>query len=154
MRKLAIPKRAERQPRHRGSKVINQKDYEALAEFRFTLRRFLAFSESAARVAGLRPQQHQALLAIKGFPERNRVTVSELAGRLMIRHHSAVELVDRLFRIGLISRGGDMADRRRIVISLTAKAERTLRTLSTAHLEEVRRLGPTLTGLLDRLGMK
>jgi DNA-binding MarR family transcriptional regulator len=154
MGKSQIPKRGGRQREPRISKVINQEDYEALAEFRFTLRRFLAFSESAARAAGLMPQQHQALLAIRGFPGHDRVTVSEFAARLMIRHHSAVELVDRLFRLGLISRGVDVTDRRRVVISLTAKAERTLNALSAVHLEEVRRHGPTLAGLLDRLGTK
>jgi len=139
--------------RTRPATEVDESDYQALAEFRFALRRFLAFSEEAARAAGLTPQQHQALLAIRGYPTRDRVTVSELAERLMIRHHSAVELIDRLSRAGLIVRAGDPADRRRVQIALTAKAQRKLKGLAAAHLEELRRLGSALPGLLERLGM-
>ncbi len=137
----------------RPAREVGNSDYQALAEFRFALRGFLAFSEGAARAAGLTPQQHQALLAIRGYPGRDRVTVSELAERLMIRHHSAVELIDRLSRGGLIAREPDPADRRRVQIALTAKARRKLKGLSAAHLDELRRLGPALPGLLQRLGM-
>ncbi|MEO6753630.1 MAG: helix-turn-helix domain-containing protein, partial [Chthoniobacteraceae bacterium] len=77
-------------------KRLSKSQYEVLAAFRFALRRFLRFSEDAATAAGITPQQHQALLAIKGFPARDRVTVGELAERLQIRHHSAVGLIDRL----------------------------------------------------------
>src|SRR5579859_1886698 len=79
---------------------LSKADYEALAEFRWSLRHFLGFSEAAARAAGITPQQHQALLAIKGFPGRDKVSVGELAERLQIEHHSAVGLADRLVRRG------------------------------------------------------
>jgi DNA-binding MarR family transcriptional regulator len=129
-------------------------DYEALAEFRFALRKFLDFSQGAAQAAGLTPQQHQALLAIKGYSGREEVTVSELAARLLLRHHSAVELIDRLERLGLIRRRSDPADQRRVLVSVTAKAERLLGSLSATHLEEIRRLGPYLAALLERFGRK
>src|SRR5437764_6026896 len=145
-------RRPRRAPGQRAA--IRKRDYEALAEFRFALRRLLAFSEAAARDAGLMPQQHQALLAIKGFPGRDHVSVNELAGRLMIRHHSAVELVDRLSLGGFILRHEDGNDRRRGLISVTAKAERLLDRLSAAHLEELGGSGPALPALLDRFGRR
>jgi DNA-binding MarR family transcriptional regulator len=125
-------------------------DYEALAAFRLALRQFLDFSQGAARRAGLTPQQHQALLAIKGYPGREVVTVRELAERLLLRHHSAVGLLDRLEGLGLVRRKADPEDGRRVLIALTAKAERLLAGLSATHLEEIRRLGPSLGALLDR----
>jgi len=131
---------------------IGKADYEALAEFRYRLRCFLDFSQSAAREAGLTAQQHQALLAIKGFPGRERVTVSELAERLLLRHHSTVELIDRLGRLGLVARRPDPQDRRRVLVALTAKAGHLLEELSATHLEEIRRLGPSLAALVERFG--
>jgi len=132
------------------SGAIGKADYEALAEFRHALREFLDFSQAAARQAGLAPQQHQALLAIKGYPGRDEVTVKELAERLLLRHHSAVELIDRLEALGLLRRKPDPEDGRRVRVALTAKAERRLADLSATHLEEIRRLGPGLRLLLGR----
>ena len=126
-------------------------DYRLLAEFRRVLRQFLAFSESAARQAGLTPQQHQALLAIQGFEGERLPTVGDLAKRLVIRHHSAVGLVDRLARQGLVARQEDAADRRRVTLTLTKKAERLLAGLSAAHRDELRRLAPLLKTLLARI---
>jgi len=131
---------------------IAKADYVALAEFRFALRKFLDFSQGAAQKAGLTPQQHQALLAIKGFAGADEVTVSELAERLILRHHSVVELVDRLARLGLVRRRSDSEDQRRVLVSLTTKAERLLNGLSATHLEEIHRLGPYLASLLSRFG--
>jgi DNA-binding MarR family transcriptional regulator len=131
---------------------IAKADYVALAEFRFALRKFLDFSQVAAQKAGLTPQQHQALLAIKGFAGADEVTVSELAERLILRHHSVVELVDRLARLGLVRRMSDPEDHRRVLVSLTTKAERLLNGLSATHLEEIHRLGPYLASLLGRFG--
>ena len=131
---------------------IAKADYVALAEFRFALRKFLDFSQAAAQKAGLTPQQHQALLAIKGFAGADEVTVSELAERLILRHHSVVELVDRLARLGLVRRTSDPEDHRRVLVSLTTKAERLLNGLSATHLEEIHRLGPYLASLLSRFG--
>ena len=134
--------------------IIAKSDYEALAAFRHALRQFLDFSQVAARQAGLTPQQHQALLAIKGFPGREVVTVRELAERLLLRHHSAVGLLDRLEGLGLVRRQTDPDDRRRVLIALTAKAERLLAGLSATHLEEIRRLGPSLGALLGRFARR
>src|SRR6185437_2462150 len=105
-------------------------DYEALAWFRYELRRFQAFSEAAANKSGLTAQQHQALLAIRGFSRRDAVSVGELAGYLLVRHHTAVELVDRMTKLRIVSRSIDPADGRRVVIQLTAEGERRLQRLS------------------------
>jgi DNA-binding MarR family transcriptional regulator len=126
-------------------------DYRLLAEFRRVLRQFLAFSETAARDAGLTPQQHQALLAIQGFEEERRPTVGDLAKRLVIRHHSAVGLIDRLARDGLVVRRTDTQDRRRVTLALTKKAERLIAGLSAAHRDELRRLSPLLKTLLAKI---
>ena len=131
--------------------AIGPPQYEALAGFRHAMRAFLAFSEDAAREAGLTPQQHQALLAIKGFPGREQASVGELADRLLIRHHSAVELVDRLCEAGLARREGQAGDRRRVMVVLTERAERLLRQLSAAHWEELRRMRPALAALVGSL---
>ncbi len=130
---------------------LNKAEYQLLAAFRYTLRRFLRFSEESARAVGIEPQQHQALLAIKGFPERERMTIGELAERLQIKHHSAVELADRLVSNGLAARELDSADRRQVYLTLTQQGEAVLRQLTTAHREELRRLGPELHVLLSRL---
>jgi DNA-binding MarR family transcriptional regulator len=136
--------------RSAASRPISKADYEALAGFRYALRHFLHFSESAACVAGLTPQQHQALLAIKGYPVRDDVSVRELADHLLLRHHSVVELVNRLARLGLVHRKADPNDGRRVLVGLTAKAEQVLARLSTAHLDETQRLEPSLAALLER----
>jgi len=133
------------------TQALSKADYEALAAFRHALRRFLDFSGEAAKTAGLTPQQHQALLAIKGFPGRDRVTIGELAEQLVQRHHSTVGLVDRLEALGLVQREADLEDRRRILVALTDRAEEVLAGLSAIHRDELRRLGPALAALLERL---
>ena len=133
-------------------KKITKAQYEALAAFRFALRRFLRFSEEAAEAVGVKPQQHQALLAIKGFPGRDHVTVGELAERLQVRHHSAVGLVDRLVSKKLAKRDSSAKDRRQVHIKLTALGERVLDQLSAAHQEQLRHMGPALSGLMKSLG--
>ncbi|HEY8287666.1 MAG TPA: MarR family transcriptional regulator, partial [Acetobacteraceae bacterium] len=131
---------------------LDQQDYRTLSEFRYLVRRFLAFSADAARGAGLTSRQHQALLAIKGFAGEGCPTVGDLAALLCIQHHSAVELADRLVEGGLILRTHDSGDRRRVRLGLTAAAERHLAGLSAIHLEELHRLRPTLLQILDRIG--
>jgi len=126
-------------------------EYETLAALRYALRQFLGFSEQAAQRAGLTPQQHQALLAIKGFPERDRVTVGELAERLRVRHHSAVGLADRLVSQRLVTRTQGTKDRRQVYLGLTARGEAVLERLSAAHKEQLRRVGPHIGELLERL---
>ena len=131
-------------------KPLTEADYRHLAEFRFLLRQFLAFSEGAARKAGLSPQQHQALLAIKG--SGGRLTVGELAQRLAIKPNSAVGLADRLVEADLILRQTDGSDRRRIDLTLTPSAGRRLAELSQSHRAELKRLAPMLTPLLTIWG--
>ncbi len=133
-------------------KKLSQLQYENLAAFRYALRQFLRFSEDAAKRAGLTPQQHQALLAIKGFPRRDEVTVSELAERLQLRHHSTVELLDRLAKLRLAARAQSDSDRRQVNVRLTPRGEQVLDKLSSAHEEQLRRIGPELTGLLNQRG--
>ena len=132
----------------RGS--LTKEDYEALARFRQALRGFAAFSEQAARTAGLSPRQHQALLAIKGAPGRQVLSVGEIAASLLIRPHSAVELVDRLVQLGLAERRADPADHRRVAVGLTGRAETVLHALSAAHLRELQAIRPALLELLRR----
>jgi DNA-binding MarR family transcriptional regulator len=130
------------------SRRLAKADYEALAQFRYVLRKFMGFSEDAARAAGLTAQQHQALLAIHGFPGRERVVIGELAERLNVRHHSVVGLIDRLSAKALVRRRRDALDRRRVLIELTAKGRSLLAGLSLAHRNELRRLAPLLIRLL------
>jgi DNA-binding MarR family transcriptional regulator len=133
------------------SAELSKTEYELLASFRYALRQFLRFSEEAARGAGIEPQQHQALLAVKGFPGRDWVTIGELAERLQIRHHSAVGLVNRLVTQGLLARMAATADRRQVHVTLTEQGLALLAQLSAVHKEELWRLGPDLSLLLARL---
>jgi DNA-binding MarR family transcriptional regulator len=129
---------------------VTDADYEALAAFRRGLRGFLAFSEAQARTAGLTPQQHQALLAIRGRSSRT-LTVGELADDLILKPHSALELADRLVGAGLVNRNADPSDRRRVALTLTPRAEELLAALSAAHLAELERQRELLGKLMDRL---
>lgn len=136
---------------HDPSERLDKLDYELLADFRYALRRFLRFSEEAAREAGVEPQQHQALLALKGFSGGNRVTVGDLAERLQVRHHSAVGLVNRLVALGLMARAAAPEDRRRVYLSLTPAGEAVLERLAEASRSELRRAAPELVHLLQRI---
>jgi len=124
-------------------------DFAALADFRYEIRRFLNFSEQAARAAGVEPQQHQALLAIKGRPAGFATTVGVLAERLQIRHHSAVELSRRLEARGWIRRSRSGLDRREVQLHLTPRAEKLLGKLSLAHRDELREAEPRLVRALS-----
>ena len=132
-------------------KKISTTEYQTLADLRYRLRQFLRFSEEAARAAGLTPQQHQALLAIKGFPGRDCVSIGELAERLQIRHHSAVGLADRLVARNLVRRQADSKDRRKTQLGLTARGQRVLENLSAAHSQQLRQTGPGIEKLFRRL---
>ena len=125
-------------------------DFQALAEFRHQIRKFLHFSESAAREAGIEPQQHQLLLAVKGIPEGVTPTIGEIATRLQIVHHSAVELVDRLEEQGLVQRRRGSEDRRQVLLALTPKGERILRELSVHHRGDLQENGARLIAALRR----
>jgi DNA-binding MarR family transcriptional regulator len=129
---------------------LSQEDYETLAAFRYELRHFLQFSEQAAKLVGLTPQQHQALLAIRADP-RGGMSVGNMAEQLFIRPHSASELAERLISLGLLTRQPADDDRRRMWLRLTPTAQSRLDRLSPAHRAEVVRVRPTLTALLRRL---
>jgi DNA-binding MarR family transcriptional regulator len=131
-------------------KKLTLTDYESLAELRHQIRRFLHFSEAAARAARVEPRQHQLMLAVKGLPKSVRPRISELAERLQIQHHSAVELVNRLAARGYIQRTHGL-DRREVLLQLTDKGERILRELSLSHREELRMRGPALLRSLNRV---
>jgi len=126
-------------------------DYQTLAEFRYQIRRFLAFSERAARAHGLDAQQHQLLLALKGLPPGTAPTIGALADRLHVRHHSAVGLIDRLDQKGLVVRESDAADRRRVLVRISARGEALLRKLTHLHEEELSSAGPLLLETLRTL---
>jgi DNA-binding MarR family transcriptional regulator len=128
--------------------IVRDEDYRNLLEFRTGLRRFLRWSEASAREAGLTPAQHQLLLAVKGHAGDQPPTISDLAAALMLRHHSTVELINRAESGGLVGRWRDETDARLIRIRLTEDAEQRLRSLSAAHLDELRRLAPVLAHLL------
>lgn len=130
---------------------LGKADYETLAGFRYLLRRFASFSEQAARRTGLTVQQHQVLLAVRGFPGRERVAIGELAERLGLRNHSVTGLVDRLVKRGLLRRRADPHDRRRVMVEVTARARQRLARLSAAHRAELARLAPLLRTLLNRI---
>lgn len=127
---------------------LSSTEYQALAEFRYQIRRFLHFSEEQARLSGLEPQQHQLLLAIKGLPEGRRATIREIAARLQLRHHSTVELVNRLEAKGLIGRIPGETDRREVLVELTRSGEAILRRLTLAHREELLTAGTELSKAL------
>ncbi|MFI7455109.1 MarR family winged helix-turn-helix transcriptional regulator [Nonomuraea sp. NPDC049714] len=124
---------------------LTKQDFEALARFRFGIRRYLRFSEETVREDGLTPQQYQLLLALKGFPGREWATVRELAERLQLRHHSVVELVNRAQAQDLVSRGAHPDDGRAVRVLLTPKGEQVLARLSALHRDELRRMHTVLT---------
>jgi DNA-binding MarR family transcriptional regulator len=127
-----------------GIAVVENVDYTAHADFRYALRRFLRASEVNARAAGISPQQHQLLLAIRGHRLYPRVNISEIAEQLQIRHHSASLLVDRLVKRGMLNRQFDAEDRRRMLVDLTLIGERTLEGITLANRENLRALDDAL----------
>jgi DNA-binding MarR family transcriptional regulator len=124
--------------------------YEALAEFRYRIRRFQHFSEQMARDAGLEPQQHQLLLSIKGSTDE-RLSVGAIAERLQVQHHTAVELVARTANRGLVNRVRGEQDRRQVFVTLAPDGDAALRKLSAAHHQELQTAAPELTRILQRL---
>lgn len=130
---------------------VTKREYETLAAFRYRLRHFLRFSESAAEASGLTSRQYQALLAIRGFPTRECVTIGELAEQLQIAHHSAVGLVNRLAVQNVVSREIGTGDRRHVYVKLTTRGLEILEELTSAHKEELRRLGMCLNSSYQNL---
>ena len=119
---------------------ISKRDYEAMAEYRYAIRRFLRFSEEAARETGVTPQQYQLMLAIKGYPGREHANITQLAERMQLDHHSTVGLVDRTEERGLVRREQDTTDRRQVNVHLTNAGSALLRKLATTHREQLKRM--------------
>ena len=133
------------------ARELTAQDYRALAEFRYQIRRFLHFSEKAARFAGLNPQQHQLLLALKGLPRDVEPNIGEIAERLHVRHHSAVELIERLTERRLLHKQQSPADRRRVLLEITAEGEAILQKLSLTHREQLESVAADLVKALKKL---
>jgi DNA-binding MarR family transcriptional regulator len=130
---------------------LSDAEYRALGELRYRIRRFLHFSEGAARAAGLEPQQHQLLLAVRSMPDGREPTIRDVADRLQLAHNSTQELVRRTEQRGLISTRRADDDHRAVLIELTPAGMAALRELSVAHLDELRSHAAELTAWLDRL---
>jgi DNA-binding MarR family transcriptional regulator len=126
-------------------------DYRALSAFRYELRSFLAFSEQAARAAGIEPQQHQLLLAVGGLPAGMRPNIRTLAERLCVQHHTAVALVDKLEERGLVLRERSTEDRREVLLRLTGDGAKLLRDLSRLHRTRLQSAGPELLAALGAI---
>jgi DNA-binding MarR family transcriptional regulator len=123
---------------------LEDADYRRLLQFRTDLRRFLHWSEEQAEKAGLTAAQHQLLLAVRGHDGAQGPTIGDVAGYLMLRHHSAVGLVDRAVKAGMVERQENAGDRRVVRLRLTSLGQRTLQQLSALHLEEIQRLAPRI----------
>jgi len=130
---------------------LTKSDYERLAAFRYQLRRFLHFSELEAEAVGLTPRQYQGMLAVAGYPGRDSITIGELAKHLLVAHHSAVGLVDRLSAQGLVERQPGPQDRRQVFVRLTPRGNALLEKLAHAHRAELLKLGPKMGMLLQAL---
>lgn len=132
-------------------KNLSIADYQALAEFRYQIRKFLHFSDSAIEGAGLERSQYQLMLTIKGMPDGVRPRIRDVANRMLIQHHSAVELIDRLESGGYVRRERGQDDRREVLLALTAKGERVLGRLALHHHEQLQDAAPKLVGALRRV---
>jgi DNA-binding MarR family transcriptional regulator len=132
-------------------RALSRVEFQRLAEFRFQLRRFLHFSNAAAEGAGLRPQQYQLLQCIYGMPSDLPPTIANVAARMLLKHNSAVELVDRTIEQGWLRRSNDPADHRCILLRLTPQGERALASLAAYHLTELEQAGPELIRALRRV---
>src|ERR1051325_10971103 len=126
-------------------------DFKPMAEIRYQIRRFVRFSENAARQAGVEPQQHQLLLAVKGLPDGAKPTIGVLAERMQLQHHSTVGLVDRLVERGFLARLRATDDRRQVLVKLTSEGEDFLEKLSRLHLQELQSTGPKFVKILQTL---
>lgn len=131
------------------SSKITQSDYRLLASFRYEVRKFIAFSEQAARAAGIEPQQHQLLLALRGLPDGSRPTIGAVAERLCVQHNSAVALVDKLEERGFLQRERGSEDKREVLLKVTQDGEALLRKLSSTHREQLAVVGPSMVSALQ-----
>jgi DNA-binding MarR family transcriptional regulator len=132
-------------------KKLTLADYQAMAEFRYQIRKFLHFSEQAVQGAGLERGQYQLMLAIKGMPDGLRPRIRDIADRMHIQHHSAVELINRLEAGGYVRRDRTAEDKREVLLALTPKGEKVLEELALHHHEELRSTAPGLVAALRRV---
>jgi DNA-binding MarR family transcriptional regulator len=132
-------------------KKLTSAEYQALGEFRYQIRRFLHFSDQAVEAAGLERAQYQLMLAVKGRPEGMRPRIRDVANRMLIQHHSAVELINRLEARGFVRRERGLDDRREVRVELTPKGERVLEKLALHHHQELQSSAPTLVAALRRV---
>jgi DNA-binding MarR family transcriptional regulator len=132
-------------------RTISHEEYRQISEFRYRIRQFLHFSEEAARAHAIEPQQHQLLLAIKGLPRGARPTIKEVSSRLCLRHHSTVELANRLVARGAITRRQSDDDAREVLLELTPQGEEILRELHLLHWQELQSSGPYLSESLNAI---
>ena len=130
-----------------GDDALDDADYRRLLEFRTGIRKFLSWSEAQATAVGVTPAQHQLMLAIRGHAGADDPTIGDIADSLVLRHHSAVGLVDRAVEAGLVVRHHDPHDSRVVRLRLSALGNRRIRQLSRAHLEELRRQAPRMSSL-------
>lgn len=130
---------------------VQNSDYRSLAAFRYEMRKFLAFSEKAARGAGIEPQQHQLLLALRGLPADLRPTIGSVAERLCVQHHTAVALVDKLERRGFVLRERGTEDKREVLLRLTPDGNAILQALSALHRAQLKVVGPKLVTALKTI---
>jgi DNA-binding MarR family transcriptional regulator len=130
---------------------LSTADYRSLAAFRFEIRKFLAFSEQAARGAGIEPQQHQLLLAVRGLSADASPTIRMVAERLCVKHHTVVALTDKLERRGLLARERGAEDKRTVLLKLTDAGEAMLRELTTLHRDQLRTVGPAMVQALQTI---
>ena len=130
---------------------LTTSSYRLLAAFRYEMRKFLAFSEQAARSAGIEPQQHQLLLALRGLPAGTRPTIGAVAERLCVQHHTAVALVDKLEHRALLVRERGADDKRQVLLRLTSEGETLLERLSALHRQQIQVVGPAMVGALEAL---
>ena len=140
-----------------GGAAMAKADFEALAQFRYQLRRFLRFSEEVTQAHGVTPLQYQLMLQIMGFPGRNWATVTELAERLQSKHHGVVALISRCESLGLVRRRASTSDLRQVEVRLTARGARCVEALASVHREELGSFqgllaapGPVLGGVRRR----
>jgi DNA-binding MarR family transcriptional regulator len=132
-------------------KKLTMADYQALAEFRHQIRRFLHFSDRAVQEAGLERGQYQLMLSIKGMPDGQRPRIRDLANLMQIQHHSTVELINRLEAGGYVRRERAVDDRREVLLALTPKGEKVLGELALHHHEELLEAAPRLVGALRKV---
>jgi DNA-binding MarR family transcriptional regulator len=156
MNKLPPSPRGQRPSRVRlnpegGSITLDVAHLRRMAEFRFRLRLFLHVSQAAVEEMGLHNQQYQLLQCVGGMPEEMAPSIANVAARMLLKHNSAVELVDRSVEQGLLRRSGDELDHRRILLRITQQGERILGSLSEFHARELEQSGPELVRALDRI---